>query len=118
MTSWTRYVDGDDRDVVDDAVIGFRPLGNDDALVEDHNIAGDAAAVWPRRLFDRGFRYSETVPVIEDWTLLPRLRRAGLHGHVIPERLLRYRVRPESMLRDGAIRLEHLRAQATAELDL
>jgi glycosyltransferase involved in cell wall biosynthesis len=117
VTSWTRYVDAGDRDVVDDAVVGFRPLGNHDALVEDHNIAGDAAAVWPRRLFDRGFRYSETVPVIEDWTLYRALWRAGLHGHVIPERLLRYRVRPGSMLRGGAIRMDHLHAQATAELD-
>jgi glycosyltransferase involved in cell wall biosynthesis len=117
VTSWTRYVDAADRDVVEDVVVGFRPLGNFDPLVEEHNIAGDAAAVWPRRLFDRGLRYSEAVPVIEDWTLYRRMWRTGLHGHVIPERLIRYRVRPDSMLRGDAVGMDALAAQATAELN-
>ena len=56
--------------------------------------------------------------MIEDWTLYRRLWRAGLHGQVIPERLIRYRVRPGSMLRDDALGVDALRAQATAELEL
>lgn len=99
VTCWSRYVDeaGDDLDA--DHVTGYQPLGNFDALVEDVNIAGDAASVWPRRLFDLGFRYTEDVPAVEDWLLYRQFFRAGHIGHVIPERLMRYRVRGDSMYR-------------------
>jgi hypothetical protein len=44
-----------------------------------------------------------------------RLRDAGAIGHVIPETLLRYRVRRASMLRGvGAERLERLRGELAA----
>jgi glycosyltransferase involved in cell wall biosynthesis len=114
VTSWSRHVDADGNDVLGDVAAGSQPLGNDDAVAEDYDVAGDAAAVWPRRLFDRGFRYSETVPSIEDWTLYRRMRRAGLYGQVIPERLLWRRSVPRT---DGA-QLDDLCAFATAELRL
>ena len=37
-----------------------------------------------------------------DWQLYRRLRERGSYGAVIPERLLRYRVHSESLLRTNA----------------
>ena len=48
-------------------------------------------------MFDAGFRYSEELTSFEDWHLYRELQRAGHFGAVIPERLLRYRVRADSM---------------------
>ena len=111
VTSWSRGVAADAE--AGDVAADRQPLGNADAIVETYDLAGDAAAIWPRRLFDRGFRYSETVPAIEHWMLYRQMRRAGLHGHVIPERLLRHRAHRDLPL-DGA---EPAR-RATAELHL
>jgi hypothetical protein len=45
----------------------------------------------------------------EDWLLYLELHDAGHYGGVIPERLIRYRVREESMMRTvGAARLDRL----------
>ena len=118
VTAWSRYVDEQGRDLLDDLVIGYQPLGNFTELVDEFNTAGDAAAVWPRRLFDLGFRYDENVAIIEDWTLYRKMREAGLYGRVIPERLMRYRVRPDSMYQVETGRVRTLLAQATAELRL
>jgi hypothetical protein len=63
----------------------------------EENVAGDAAAVIRRQVFDAGFRYSEELTSYEDWAFYRRLRAAGRFGVVIPERLLRYRVRDDSM---------------------
>jgi hypothetical protein len=66
-------------------------------LVDQDNVAGDAAAVIPRRIFDLGFRYSEELTSFEDWHLYRELRQAGRFGAVIPERLIHYRLRADSM---------------------
>ena len=50
-----------------------------------------------RRIFDAGFRYSEELTSFEDWHFYRELRDAGHFGAVIPERLIRYRVRADSM---------------------
>jgi len=96
VTSWSRYIDhhGQPRTAGD---IGYQPLGNEAQLSETESVAGDAAAVVRRRLFDAGFRYNEELTSIEDWAFYRRLRAAGHHGAVIPERLLRYRIRRDSM---------------------
>jgi len=96
VTSWSRYIDdsGCPRGGVD---IGYEPLGNHAALNSEQNVAGDAAAVLRRRIFDAGFRYSEELTSFEDWHLYRELQRAGQVGAVIPERLLRYRVREDSL---------------------
>jgi glycosyltransferase involved in cell wall biosynthesis len=96
VTSWSRYID-DDGNVMPGPVLGYQPLGNHAAVNAVENVAGDAAAVLPRRIFDAGFRYSEELTSFEDWALYRRLQRAGHFGAVIPERLLRYRVRSDSM---------------------
>lgn len=96
VTSWSSYIeeDGAMRSGPDR---GYQPLGNQAALSCEENVAGDAAAVIRRRLFDAGFRYSEELASFEDWAFYRQLREAGHFGAVIPERLLRYRVREDSM---------------------
>jgi glycosyltransferase involved in cell wall biosynthesis len=96
VTSWSRYIeaDGTPRGGTD---VGYQPLGNHAALNAEENVAGDAAAVLRRRIFDAGFRYSEELASFEDWHLYRELQRAGHFGAVIPERLLGYRVRADSM---------------------
>jgi glycosyltransferase involved in cell wall biosynthesis len=96
VTSWSRYID-DGGAPMPGPDIGYEPLGNRAAAVARENLAGDAAAVIRRRLFDSGFRYSEELTSFEDWHLYRELRGAGHFGAVIPERLLRYRVRSDSM---------------------
>jgi glycogen synthase len=96
VTSWSRYIeaDGTPRGGPD---LGYEPLGNHAALNAEQNVAGDAAALLRRRIFDAGFRYSEELTSFEDWHLYRELQHAGHFGAVIPERLLRYRVREDSM---------------------
>jgi glycogen synthase len=119
VTCWSRYIDEHGRDLLPGLVTGYQPLGNFSAIVEEQNVAGDAATVWPRRLFDLGFRYSEEVPIVEDWMLWRSMRRAGRIGEVIPERLVRYRVRPGSMYRDvESTLLARLRDEMTTRLAL
>ncbi len=96
VTSWSRYID-DSGAPLPGPDLGYEPLGNRAAVVARENLAGDAAAVIRRRLFDAGFRYSEELTSFEDWHLYRELRSAGHFGAVIPERLLRYRVRADSM---------------------
>ncbi|MGI8557049.1 MAG: glycosyltransferase [Solirubrobacteraceae bacterium] len=96
VTSWSRYVGPDDTPRVQ-GDIGYEPLGNHAALNAEENVAGDAAAVLRRRIFDAGFRYSEELTSFEDWHLYRELQRAGHFGVVIPERMIRYRVREDSL---------------------
>lgn len=114
VTSWSRYieVDGTPRAGVD---LGYEPLGNHTELTADENVAGDAAAVLRRAIFDAGFRYSEELTSFEDWHLYRELQRAGHFGAVIPERLLRYRVRDDSLqARFAGPRRERLRGEIEA----
>lgn len=97
VTSWLRYIDkaGQPWKGTDE---GLKPLGNSSAYVEQHNVAGDATALHRRSVFDR-VRYSADVAGFEDWALYREMRRVGLIGHVIPEPLINYRVRGDSMMR-------------------
>jgi hypothetical protein len=96
VTAWSEYMDEHGRPLKGG---GYRPLGNRVAWLEQENIAGSAMALFRRRLFERGLRYSPDLTSYEDWLMYRQLLAAGQHGHVIPETLLRYRVRPRSMLR-------------------
>ncbi len=60
-------------------------------------MAGDACAVVRRRVFESGHAYSEELTSYEDWHFYRQLRAAGLTGAIIPQRLIRYRVREDSM---------------------
>lgn len=92
--TWSRFMHEDGR-LVDD---GYQPLGNTGSLLAEQNVAGAAASVFRREVFDR-FSYDPELPSYEDWYLFRQLREAGLYGLVVPERLFRYRVRSGSMLR-------------------
>jgi glycosyltransferase involved in cell wall biosynthesis len=80
--------------------LGERPLGNSLGLVRRQSVGGDAVAVLRRSLFDEGFSYDPFLTSFEDWMLYRDLHAAGRHGHVIPEPLVRYRVRRRSMVRE------------------
>ena len=102
VTAWSRYVD--ERGVArEGGDVGYEPLGNRSGLLAEENVAGDAAAVIRRWLFDAGFCYSEELTSYEDWAFYRRLAAAGHYGVVIPRRLLGYRVREDSMQRLVAV---------------
>jgi len=114
VTSWTRYVDEEGSPLADPGG-GYQPLGNTTELVHRTNVAGDAIALLRRSLFDRGFAYDVDLTSYEDWMLYRDLHAAGLVGHVIPERLIRYRVRGGSMLREiGEPRYDRLQHEMAA----
>jgi len=98
VTAWARYID--ERGESWRGSQGeYRPLGNWTGLVHRRNVAGDAAAVFRRSVFDR-LAYSDELTSFEDWALYREMHDRGLIGTVIPERLLEYRVRATSMLRE------------------
>ncbi len=100
-TSWSTYVDEDGQPLGN----GYQPLGNEarDLLVYG-NVAGPATALIPAAIFHQGFQYTEDLAAYEDWDFYTRLADVELYGCVIPERLFRYRVRRDSMLRAVAER--------------
>jgi glycogen synthase len=108
VTSWVEYMDSDGG-TASDADGGYVPLGNWSELIERNNVGGTCTAVIRRRFFEEGFAYSTDLTSYEDWLLYLELHRAGHFGAVIPERLIRYRVRDKSMMRTvGAPRLARL----------
>jgi glycosyltransferase involved in cell wall biosynthesis len=115
-TTWARYVDESGGEWAS-AGRGLRPLGNWSRLVEERNVAGDAAAVFRREVFERGLRFSGELTSFEDWAFYRRMRRAGLIGTVIPEVLLDYRIRDDSMMRRvGAPNAERIEGEVRAHL--
>jgi glycogen synthase len=99
VSTWSRYVDQDGIEF-DPPAEGYQPLGNMGELTQVMNVAGVATAVIRRHLFDLGFAYSHDLTSYEDWSLYRDLGEKGYEGIVIPERLFRYRIRPESMFRE------------------
>jgi glycosyltransferase involved in cell wall biosynthesis len=102
VNSWVRFVD-DNGEPHAPPVEGYQPLGNDADALKRLNVAGDAAAVIRRRVFDLGYWYSADATSYEDWLFYRRLERNGLIGHSVPERLGLYRVRKGSMIREVGI---------------
>jgi glycosyltransferase involved in cell wall biosynthesis len=98
-TTWSQYIDEQGREY-SGLKTGYQPVGNYSPAVLKDNIAGDAAALIRKRIFDLGYEYSPDLTSYEDWQLYRELHSVGLYGRVIPERLLLYRVRDTSMLRD------------------
>jgi glycogen synthase len=121
-TSWSRFIDEKGRPLAGRAA-DYAPIGNSGRGLQTLNVAGSAEAVFRKRIFDLGHWYSTDLTSYEDWMHFRELDRAGLHGHVIPEVLLWYRVRTTSMLRNVAHRAHdrlvgemeaHLRAREVA----
>ena len=114
VTSWVEYMDSSGRPASDENG-GYYPFGNWSELIERNNVGGTCVAVIRRSLFEQGFAYSTDLTSYEDWLLYLELHHAGHHGGVIPERLIRYRVRDESMMRTvGAPRLGRLYEELSA----
>jgi hypothetical protein len=114
VTTWTQYIDEDGAERDGDRR-GYQPVSNGLSLIREANVAGDATALVRRRVFDLGFEYSTDLTSYEDWFFYRRLAAAGHLGHAIPERLLRYRVRGESMLREvGLPQLARLEGEMLA----
>jgi glycosyltransferase involved in cell wall biosynthesis len=108
VTTWVEYMDPSGRPASDEDG-GYYPLGNWSGLMDRNNVGGTCIALFRRTLFESGFDYSTDLTSYEDWLLYLQLHHAGHHGGVIPERLIRYRVREESMMRTvGAPRLARL----------
>lgn len=95
-----------------EAVSGYAPLAADRDLLVFHNIAGPGSASIIRReaaLAAGGC--DEWLTSFEDWDLWCTLAAKGHRGTVIPEFLLYYRLRPNSLLRgEGIPRMHALRA--------
>jgi GT2 family glycosyltransferase len=65
-----------------------------------HNCFGDASAIYRRAVFDRVGYFHEMHGVsYEDWQMHLRVTAGGLRLVSLPEALVWYRVRPDSMLR-------------------
>lgn len=98
VTCWLRMVGADNRDT--DAHPNFAPLGNSVLSGYAENWDGDTLAMLPRRVFtELGFEYHPEGSMHSDWELYRWLRASGRFGAVIPERLARYRVLPDSLMR-------------------
>jgi glycogen synthase len=101
VTPWLRFTDQDGQPLPD--ILGYAPLGNAVLEGDEENWDGDMTALFPRRIFEQmDPPYLELGPMQGDWQLYRRLRERGSYGAVIPERLLRYRVHSESLLRTNA----------------
>lgn len=98
VTTWVEYMLPDGTPIADENG-GWMPYGNWSKLNERNNVAGTCTALFRRSVFDAGFAYSPDLTSYEDWLLYLELQDAGRHGGVVPERLFRYRVREESMMR-------------------
>jgi glycogen(starch) synthase len=114
VTSWVEYMDPDGVTVSDDDG-GYMPFGNWSSLIRRNNVGGTCVALMRRGLFEGQLGYSTDLTSYEDWLLYLRMHELGLHGAVIPERLIRYRIRDESMMRTvGRPQVDRLFAEIAA----
>jgi hypothetical protein len=98
VTCWLRMVGPDNEDT--DLHPGFAPLGNAVLSGYKENWDGDTLAMLPRRVFtELGFEFHREGSMHSDWELYRWLRDRGHYGTVLPERLARYRVLPDSLMR-------------------
>lgn len=114
VTCWLRMVGPDNEDT--DAHPNFAPLGNSVLGNYSENWDGDTLAMLPRRVFtELGFEYHREGSMHSDWELYRWLRAAGQFGTVIPERLARYRVLPDSIMRGYSDELQDRSWQESEE---
>jgi glycosyltransferase involved in cell wall biosynthesis len=93
VSSWLRMIDEQSQPIRDGQWSRYCPLGNDHAVVELRNIAGDQAALVPRERFvGDGIWFSEGMFLRGDWEYYRALRHAGRRGCVIPEELVNFRM--------------------------
>lgn len=97
FTSWLAYMDH--RDQLMGADSGYWPIGHQLELLNDHNVAGDAAMIVRRSVFAQGLQFDTDLVSYEDHDFYRQMRDAGLDGAIYPDTLVQYRVRPDSNLR-------------------
>jgi glycosyltransferase involved in cell wall biosynthesis len=116
-TAWARYVN-ERGEQWQGSQHEYRALGNWTPLVHRRNVAGDAAAVFRRDVFTRGLHYGQELTSFEDWALYRLMHELGLIGTVVPERLLEYRIRDKSMLRQiGAPNQDRIEGEIRAWIE-
>jgi glycosyltransferase involved in cell wall biosynthesis len=98
VSCWLRFIAPDGSPHADPA--GYAPIGNSVVRDDTDNWDGDTLALLPRKVFtDLGYGFDPSAVIYSDWELYRRLREDGRFGTVIPERLAKYRVLPESLQR-------------------
>jgi Glycosyl transferase family 2/Glycosyl transferases group 1 len=103
VTCWLRFV-GPKGEELDGR--GYAPLGNRVLRGEEENWDGDTIALFPSRVLEElDPTFPPEAAMHADWLLYRRLRARGEYGAVIPARLARYRVHPDSLLRTHDERL-------------
>lgn len=91
---------------------GWVPLGLHRDLLPVHNCAGCCMALLRADAVRDAGGYAPELTSYEDWDLYCALAERGWHGAVIPDFLLHYRIRQDSMLRTEAlVRRQHLHAR-------
>jgi hypothetical protein len=114
VTCWLRMVGADNEDT--NLHPSFAPLGNSVLSGYTENWDGDTLALLPRRVFtELGFEYHPEGSMHSDWELYRWMRRNGNFGAVIPERLARYRVLPDSLMRGYSDELQRRSWQESEE---
>lgn len=95
---------------------GWVPLGLHRDLLPIHNCAGCCMALFRADALRDAGGYSTDLTSYEDWDLYCALAERGLHGAVIPDFMLHYRIRPDSLLRtEVEMRRQHLHARVLAK---
>ncbi len=121
VSSWLRFMAADGTPT-SDPTAGYAPLGNAVVRGDGENWDGDTVAVLPRRLFaELGYGFEPASGIQSDWELYRWLREDGRFGAVVPEWLVRYRIRDESLMRahgEGIQRRSWVEALARRQLRL
>ncbi|MEX2217211.1 MAG: glycosyltransferase, partial [Phycisphaerales bacterium] len=90
---------------------GWVPLGVERDLLAYTNCASTCTALIERGALLAAGAYDPWLTSYEDWDLWCRLAKGGATGVVIPEFLIHYRCRPDSMVRtEGRARRDAIRA--------
>ena len=93
----------------------WAPLGFDRDLLATTNCASTCTALIDRETLERLGGYDTSLASYEDWDLYCRMALQGLQAAVIPEPLIRYRLRPDSMMRTvGLKRRQHFQSHLLA----
>ncbi len=94
---------------------GWVPLGLYRDLLPIHNCGGCCMAVFRRDALVAAGGYTTELTSYEDWDVYCALAERGWRGVILPEFLLHYRIRPNSMMRsEGELRKQHLYATVLA----
>lgn len=94
---------------------GWVPLGLHRDLLPIHNCGGCCMALFRRDALNEIDGYSTELTSYEDWDAYCSLAERGYHGAVIPDFMLHYRIRPDSLLRtEVEMRKQHLHARVLA----